>query len=100
MGAEAADPARWRNPQLVAALRRQLAEDQSGSAYLASGAPFRRRWARLLRNIDEITTARRFASPRAMADAVLAATPMMAVKATPPAVSGAAVEATLDRAAA
>lgn len=67
------DPASWRNPQLVAALRRQLDEDQSGSAYLASGAPFRRRWARLLRNIDEITTARRYPGPRAMADAVLAA---------------------------
>lgn len=68
-----AGPARWRNPQLVAALRRQLDEDQSGTAYLASGAPFRRRWARLLRNIDEITTARRYPGPRAMADAVLGA---------------------------
>ena len=70
----AASPAGWRRPELVTALRRQLAEDQSGAAYLASGAPFRRRWARLLRNIDEITTARRYSDPRAMADAVLAGT--------------------------
>ncbi len=76
-GAQAgADPVHWRNPPLVAALRRQLNEDQSGTAYLASGAPFRRRWARLLRNIDEITTARRYAAPRAMADAVLASAAM------------------------
>lgn len=73
-GIAAPDPSRWRNPELVAALRRQLDEDQTGAAYLASGAPFRRRWARLLRNIDEITTARRFPDPRAMADAVLAGT--------------------------
>ncbi|MCU0881203.1 MAG: class I SAM-dependent methyltransferase [Hyphomonadaceae bacterium] len=57
------------------AMRQQLLEDQSAGAYLASGAPLRRRWARLKRNVDEIITAGRFGSPRAMADAVLAATP-------------------------
>lgn len=56
---------------LAAKLRRQLLEDQAPLSYLASGAPFRRRWQRLLRNLDEITTTWRFKSLPAMADAVL-----------------------------
>ncbi|GBF58956.1 tRNA (mo5U34)-methyltransferase [Candidatus Phycosocius bacilliformis] len=59
------------DPFLAHKLRDQLLQDQSAMAYLGSGAPFRRRWARLLRNIDELSTTRRFASLPAMADAVL-----------------------------
>lgn len=55
----------------AALLRHQLLEDQSPGAYLASGAPFRRRWQRLLRNLDEIKTTSRFEILRQMADATL-----------------------------
>ena len=96
----AAGPDCWRNPDLVAALRRQLDEDQSGTAYLASGAPFRRRWARLLRNIDEITTARRYPGPRAMADAVLAATTIATGRGRPVLPASAAPDAATRRTAA
>lgn len=56
---------------LVTKLRRQLLDDQSPMTYFASGAPFRRRWQRLLRNLDEITTTGRFESLPQMADATL-----------------------------
>jgi SAM-dependent methyltransferase len=65
-----------RNPGHASLLRQQLAQDQSLGAYVASGAPFQRRWARLKRNVDEITTTWRYRDVRAMADAVLAATPI------------------------
>lgn len=56
---------------LATKLRHQLLEDQSPVTYFVSGAPFRRRWQRLLRNLDEITTTSRFESLRQMADATL-----------------------------
>lgn len=74
-GAPALAAADARAPEHAAALRRQLLEDQSAAAYLASGAPFERRWNRLRRNLDEALTTRRYRSVRAMADAVLAGVP-------------------------
>ena len=59
------------DPFLARKLRDQLLQDQSAIAYLSSGAPFRRRWARLLRNIDELATTGRFRSLPAMANALL-----------------------------
>lgn len=56
---------------LAAQLRRQLLEDQAPLNYLISGAPFRRRWQRLLRNLDEIKTVHRFKNIKNMADWVL-----------------------------
>ena len=56
---------------LAAKLRRQLLEDQAPLNYLISGAPFRRRWQRLLRNLDELKTTKRFNTMKGMANAVL-----------------------------
>ena len=56
---------------LAAKLRRQLLEDQAPLNYLISGAPFRRRWQRLLRNLDELKTTKRFKTMKGMANAVL-----------------------------
>ncbi|MCE2892238.1 MAG: class I SAM-dependent methyltransferase, partial [Hyphomonadaceae bacterium] len=65
-------PAAIENGQDHAALlRRQLLEEQSPMSYFASGAPVRRRWQRLLRNLDEMTTTRRFNNLKAMANAAL-----------------------------
>ncbi len=55
----------------AAQLRQQLLNEQSPMSYLASGAPVRRRWQRLLRNFNEITTTRRFNNLQAMANATL-----------------------------
>ncbi|HCP65322.1 MAG TPA: hypothetical protein DIU09_12115 [Hyphomonadaceae bacterium] len=58
-------------PDHAVQLRRQLLEEQSPMSYFASGAPVRRRWQRLLRNLDEMTTTRRFSNLQAMANAAL-----------------------------
>jgi SAM-dependent methyltransferase len=57
-----------------AQIRKQLAQDQSNAAYLRSGSPFRRRWSRLKRNVNEIATTMAHRSVRTMADSVLIAT--------------------------
>jgi 2-polyprenyl-3-methyl-5-hydroxy-6-metoxy-1,4-benzoquinol methylase len=59
------------DPGHADAIRRQLATEQSATAYVTSGAAFGRRWRRLLRNIDELATVRRHASIRAMGEAVV-----------------------------
>ncbi|WP_367272831.1 class I SAM-dependent methyltransferase [Aquidulcibacter sp.] len=61
------------DPRHASQLRHQLLADQSPMSYLKSGAPVRRRWQRLLRNIDEITTTWRFSNLQAMANATLSA---------------------------
>jgi 2-polyprenyl-3-methyl-5-hydroxy-6-metoxy-1,4-benzoquinol methylase len=60
------------DPDLAARLRRQVAVEQANLAYLLSGAPFLRRWHRLCRTLDEWRTVRRFATTRALADALIA----------------------------
>lgn len=55
----------------AARLINQMRDDQSLFGYVMSGAPFVRRWTRLQRNIDELRTVKRFASVRAMADAII-----------------------------
>jgi 2-polyprenyl-3-methyl-5-hydroxy-6-metoxy-1,4-benzoquinol methylase len=73
--AEPAQP----DPELADRLFRQMRRDQGFAAYVLSGAPFTRRWNRLRRNLDEWRTVRRFATIRAMADAVIeAAEPTLA----------------------
>lgn len=59
------------DPNHAAAIRRQLATEQSATAYVTSGAAFGRRWRRLMRNIDELATVRRYPSIRAMGEAVV-----------------------------
>lgn len=58
------------DPGHALAIRRQLATEQSAHAYVTSGAAFGRRWRRLVRNIDELATVRRYPSIRAMGEAV------------------------------
>lgn len=58
-------------PDHASLLRRQLLEQQSPMSYFSSGAPIRRRWQRLKRNLDEITMTRRFSNLQAMANATL-----------------------------
>lgn len=53
------------------ALWRQMTQQQSRGAYLLSAAPLTRRWQRLVRNIGEHVTTRRYATIRAMAEALL-----------------------------
>ena len=55
----------------AAQLIHQMAQEQTGLAYLASGAPITRRWHRLLRNIGEHVEVRRHATIRAMAESLL-----------------------------
>lgn len=59
------------DPAHAARLIAQMAREQGPLAYLASGAPFTRRWHRLIRNIGEHVTTRRHATIRAMAEALL-----------------------------
>ncbi len=62
-----------RLPGLAPRLKAQFREEQSTLAYVLSGAPIHRRWARLLRNIDELQTVRRYPTVQAMADAIVEA---------------------------
>ena len=62
-------------PELAENLVRQMATEAQPLAYLVSGKPFKRRLARLLRNIDEWRVCRRHASVRDMADALLKSSP-------------------------
>lgn len=58
-------------PELAESVVQRLATEARPMAYLASGKPFTRRWARLRRNIGEWLICRRHASVRDMADALL-----------------------------
>jgi 2-polyprenyl-3-methyl-5-hydroxy-6-metoxy-1,4-benzoquinol methylase len=60
-----------RDPDHGALLIQQMRNEQSFASYVLSGAPFARRWHRLQRNLDERAVVRRYASVRAMADAVI-----------------------------
>lgn len=59
------------NPVLAHRLIGQMTEAQSARSYLASAAPFTRRWQRLRRNIREYLVTRRHATPREMAETLL-----------------------------
>lgn len=58
-------------PDLAESLIRQMATEARPAAYLLSGKPFTRRFARLRRNMGELLVCRRYASVKEMADALL-----------------------------
>ncbi|MCA3279408.1 MAG: class I SAM-dependent methyltransferase [Roseomonas sp.] len=62
-------------PALAESLVRQMETEAQPIAYLVSGKPFTRRWARLRRNIGEWLICRRHASVRDMADALVHSSP-------------------------
>lgn len=69
---------RGASPALAHRLIGQMAHGQSTRGYLASAAPFTRRWQRLRRNIGEYLVTRRHSTPREMADALLEETGLLA----------------------